>query len=105
MIHLTSGSDANARASNSSGLKTAASQPHIRNYTAAMSRAELIEIVDRTSPEDRLFLNAYIEHRVRADDPENGPELDRRLERMRAGQEVSLNDARKLHEELAARGM
>jgi len=70
-----------------------------------MSRTELIELVDRTSPEDRLFLHAYIEHLARVDDPENGRELDRRLERMRAGHEVSFEDARKLHEELAARGM
>ena len=70
-----------------------------------MSRAELIEIVDRTSPEDRLFLNAYLEHRNRADDPENGRELDRRLERMRAGHEISLDDAWKLHDELAAKGL
>lgn len=70
-----------------------------------MSHSELIEIVDRTSPEDRLFLHAYIEHLARVDDPEQGAELDRRLESMRAGREVSLADARKLHEALAARGL
>ena len=70
-----------------------------------MSHAELIEIVDRTSPEERLFLHAYIEHLARADDPEQGRELDRRLESMRAGQEVNLADARKLHEALTARGL
>ena len=70
-----------------------------------MSRAELIEMVDRTSPEDRLFLHAYIEHLARATDPEEGRELDRRLESMRAGAEVSLDEARKLHEALAARGL
>jgi hypothetical protein len=70
-----------------------------------MSRAELIEIVDRTSPEDRLFLHAYIEHLARAADPEDGGELDRRLESMRAGNEVSLDEARKLHDALAAQGL
>ena len=70
-----------------------------------MSRTELIQIVDQTSPEDRLFLNAYIEHLARVDEPDNGCELDRRLERMRAGREVSLEDAQKLHEDLAAKGM
>ena len=70
-----------------------------------MSRLELTALVNRTSPEDRLFLQAYIEHLARAEEPENGRELDRRLEQMRAGHEVSLDDARKLHEELAARGM
>jgi hypothetical protein len=64
-----------------------------------------MEIVDRTSPEERLFLGAYLEHLARAADPENGRELDRRLESMRAGQEVSLAEVRKLHEALAARGL
>ncbi len=70
-----------------------------------MSRAELIEIVDRSSPEDRLFLHAYIEHLARAADSEAGRELDRRLESMRAGNEVSLEEARKLHDALAAQGL
>jgi len=70
-----------------------------------MSHVELIEMVDRTSPEERLFLSAYIEHLACAADPEHGRELDRRLEAMRAGTEVSLEDARKLHEALAARGL
>lgn len=70
-----------------------------------MSRAELIAIVDQSSPEDRAFLNAYIEHVTRRDDAANGAALDASLERMRAGQEVSLEDARKLHEELAAKGL
>ena len=74
-------------------------------YVAAMSRSELIEIVDRTSPEDRLFLHAYIEHTARAADPGHGRELDRRLDAMRAGDEVSLEEARKLHEALATRGL
>ena len=70
-----------------------------------MSRAELIEIVDQTSPEDRVFLRAYIEHLARAGNPEDGRELDRRLDSMRAGNEVTLDDARKLHDALAARGL
>ena len=75
------------------------------HYVAAMSRSELIEIVDRTSPEDRLFLHAYIEHTARAADPEHGRELDHRLDAMRAGAEVGMEEARKLHEALAARGL
>ena len=70
-----------------------------------MSRTELIAIVDRTSPEDRVFLQAYVEHLARAADPESGRELDRRLEAMRTGREISLEDARRLHEELAAKGL
>jgi hypothetical protein len=50
-----------------------------------------------------LFLHAYIEHLGRAADPENSRELDRRLESMRAGNEVSLDEVRKLHDALASR--
>ena len=70
-----------------------------------MSRAELIAIVDRTSPEDRLFLHAYIEHLARAANPEEGQELDRRLDAMRAGNEVSLEEARRLHDALFSKGL
>ena len=70
-----------------------------------MSHTELIEIVDRSSLEERVFLSAYLEHLSRTADPEHGRELDRRLESMRAGNEVSLEDARKLHEALAVRGL
>lgn len=70
-----------------------------------MSRAELIEFVDRSSLEDRLFLRAFLEHRARASDPEDGRDLDRRLDAMRAGDEVRLEDARKLHEALASQGL
>jgi hypothetical protein len=67
-----------------------------------MSHAELIEIVNRSSPEDRLFLSAYLEHLARSSRPEDGKDLDRRLDAMRAGNEVSLDEARKLHEALVA---
>ncbi len=70
-----------------------------------MSRQELIEIVDRTSAEDRLFLQAYIEHLARVADSADGAELDQRLDAMRAGREVSLEEARRLHDALAAKGL
>jgi hypothetical protein len=70
-----------------------------------MSRAERIEIVNRSSPEDRLFLSAYIEHLAGISDPKCGQELDDRLEAMRAGEEVSLEVARRLHEALEPKGI
>ncbi|MEI9897756.1 MAG: hypothetical protein WDN28_28845 [Chthoniobacter sp.] len=70
-----------------------------------MSHAELIEIVNRSSPEDRLFLSAYLEHLARTSNPDDGRDLDRRLEAMRGGDEVSLDEARKLHEALASKGL
>ncbi|HSI11110.1 MAG TPA: hypothetical protein VK961_03660 [Chthoniobacter sp.] len=70
-----------------------------------MSHAELIEIVNRSSPEDRIFLSAYLEHLARNADAENGRDLDRRLDAMRAGNEVGLDEVRKLHETLASQGL
>jgi len=70
-----------------------------------MSRSQLIEFVDGTSSEDRIFLQAYLEHVARASDAEYGRDLDHRLEAMRAGEEVNLEDVRKLHEALASQGL
>lgn len=70
-----------------------------------MSRAEIIAMVDQTSPEDRIFLRAYIDYLTRSADSESGSDLDRRLDAMRGGKEFSLDDVRRLHEELAAKGL
>ena len=70
-----------------------------------MSHTELIEIVDRTTPEDRLFLSAYLEHLACAADPEHGRVRWYPGQIEVSGNEVSLEDARKLHETLAARGL
>jgi hypothetical protein len=77
----------------------------VEYYVLCMSHSELIEFVDRSSLEDRLFLHAYLEHVARSSDPEYGRDLDRRLEAMRSGDEVSLEDARRLHEALASQGL
>jgi hypothetical protein len=63
-----------------------------------MSRAEIIAMVDQTSPEDRIFLQAYVDHLARSADSESGSDLDRRLDAMRAGKEFCLDDVRRLHE-------
>lgn len=70
-----------------------------------MSRTELIAMVDQSSPEDRLFLQAYVEHLNRLSDPESGKDLDRGLDAMREGREISLDDVRRLHEELSTKGL
>jgi len=70
-----------------------------------MSHSQLIEFVDQSSPEDRLFLRAYLEHLAKSFDPDYARDLDSRLEAMRAGDEVRLEDARKLHEALASQGL
>jgi len=70
-----------------------------------VSHSELIEFVNGCSPENHIFLQAYLDHIARTSDPESGRDLDRRLDAMRAGKEVSLEDVRKLHGALASQGL
>lgn len=70
-----------------------------------MSVAELKTVVDQTTNEERLFLQAYLDHLDAQSSPENARELDRRWEEMNAGDKVSLDEARRLHEALQARGL
>lgn len=70
-----------------------------------MSVAELKTVVDNSTSEERLFLQAYLDHLAEQASPERVRELDRRWEEMNAGDKVSLAEARRLHEELQARGL
>ena len=70
-----------------------------------MSVAELKRIVDKTSTEERLFLQAYLDHLARAGDPANAADLSRRMREMDAGKKVTLALAKKLHESLLKQGL
>ena len=69
-----------------------------------MSVAELKEIVDKSTEEERIFLEAYLQHLNRVADPENGRDLDERLGQMDAANKVSLTKAFEMHQALKARG-
>ena len=69
-----------------------------------MSVAEMKRLVDAATSEERLFLEAYLDHLRRENDPSNGLELDDRMKRMDAGDKVSLARVMQLHEELRANG-
>ena len=70
-----------------------------------MSVAELKEIVDESTAEGRVFLEAYLQHLNRVTDPESGRDLDERLMQMDAGNKISLTRALEMHEALKARGL
>ncbi|MBI4660379.1 MAG: hypothetical protein HY735_16205 [Verrucomicrobia bacterium] len=70
-----------------------------------MSVAELKRIVDETTDEERLFLEAYLAHLRRASDPANAADLSRRMREIEAGKKVTLAQARKLHQALLKQGL
>ena len=70
-----------------------------------MSVAEIKQLVDKTSTEDRLFLQAYLDHLARVNDPANAADLSRRMREMDAGRKITLTQAKKLHEALVKQGL
>lgn len=70
-----------------------------------MSVAELKRVVDDTTPDERLFLEACLTHLRRRDDPANADDLARRMREMGAGKKVTLTRARKLHQALLKQGL
>jgi hypothetical protein len=72
---------------------------------ALMSLAEAKRIVDEMSLEERLFLAAYLHHRLRADDPANRADLEERMRQVDAGNKVTLEQAWRLHSTLENEGL
>ncbi len=70
-----------------------------------MNLAEVKQMVDQMSDEERLFLTAYLHHRLRANDPANRADLEERMKQMDAGNKVSLEQAWRLHRALEAEGL
>lgn len=70
-----------------------------------MSVVELKKMVDQTTPEERMFLQAYLDHLARRDDPANAQDLTRRMKEMDAGKKVTLAQAKKLHQALLKQGL
>lgn len=71
----------------------------------AMTLLEIKRSVEGASGEDRLFLEAYLRHLNRADDPGNAADLDQRMREMDEGRKVSLSTALRLHESLKSEGL
>jgi hypothetical protein len=70
-----------------------------------MSTAELKAVVDRASPEERLFLEHYLAQLRRSEDPEYSEELARRHREMDAGTKVRWTEVRRIHQDMLKDGL
>ena len=69
-----------------------------------MSVAEMKQVVDNATLEERQFLEAYLEHLRRKEDPSNAEELDRRFDQMEQGVRMTIQEVYSLHESKKAKG-
>jgi hypothetical protein len=69
-----------------------------------MSLSELKEMVDKATPEERLFLAHYLAHRRRTSDPERMAEISRRMSEMDAGKKISWADLKQRLQESNSNG-
>jgi len=70
-----------------------------------MSVAELKKLVDKTTPGERLFLERYLAHLRRLEDPQYGKEIARRHREMDKGEKVPWKEVKNLHRELLKQGL
>jgi hypothetical protein len=59
-----------------------------------VSTTELKQIVDESTAEERLFLQAYLDHLPRVNDPANAADLSKRMREMDEGKKVTLAQAK-----------
>jgi hypothetical protein len=69
-----------------------------------MSVAELKRAVDESTPEERLFLAAYLHHKMHGDEATEAADLEEHMRRMDAGDKIPFATVRKLHDELLKAG-
>ncbi len=70
-----------------------------------MSVAELKHTVDQCSREERLFLAAYLQHKMHAPELSEAADLETRMSQMDAGDKIPFSNILKLHEELIKAGV
>ena len=70
-----------------------------------MSITEIKASIDRMTDEERFFAAAYLQHRAQVDDPAYRALLSERMKLMDAGQKVTLEQARRVHEVLESEGL
>ena len=70
-----------------------------------MTVQELKQGIEASAPEDRLFLAAYLKHLAQKDDPAYRAELARRRDEMGGGKRFSLEQVKRVHENLEAEGL
>jgi hypothetical protein len=70
-----------------------------------MTVAELKTGIEQSSPEERLYLAAFLKHLGRKDDPAYRAELNRLNAEIDDGKKFSLEQVKRLHETLEAEGL
>jgi hypothetical protein len=70
-----------------------------------VSVAELKKLVDKTTPGERLFLEHYLAHLRRLNDPEYTGEIARRQREMDQGKKVPWKEVKKLHRDMLRQGV
>jgi hypothetical protein len=70
-----------------------------------MTMAEIKSGIEQSSPEERVYLTAYLKHLARKDDPAYQSELTRLNAEIDNGKRISLAQAKQLHESLKAEGL
>ena len=69
-----------------------------------MTVAELKRTVDESTAEERLFLAAYLRHKMHGHEEGEAAELEEQMRRMDAGDTIPLATVRRLHEDLLDAG-
>lgn len=70
-----------------------------------MSTAELKAVVDKATPEERMFLEHYLAHLRRAEDPRYAEELAGRHRDMDAGQKTKWSEVKRIHNDMLNDGL
>jgi len=70
-----------------------------------MSVAQLKQIIDQTTTEERRFLRAYLSEAFPEDESVDVARLDQCMSEMDAGKAVAWEDLQERHRELKARGL
>lgn len=61
--------------------------------------------IEESTPEQRLFLAAFLKHLTRRDDPEYQKDLARLNQEIDEGKRFTLEQVKRLHETLTAEGL
>ncbi len=70
-----------------------------------MSTADIKRTLEELTPDERFFAASYLTVLMHRDDLEYGTLLAERMDRMDAGQKVSLDEALRAHNDLESKGL
>ena len=76
-----------------------------RHKVEIVNTVEIKASIDRMTEEERFFAAAYLQHRAQERDPAYQALLSGRMNRMEAGQKVTLEQVQRIHQALEAQGL